>query len=73
MIYKSCITCKHFSENIITEEEKSVVARTTWCNHPLSAGACTSYEMIFGGACGRDLKLWERKGYSAFEEQHETD
>lgn len=75
MRYKSCITCRYFSENVLDEEDKSFVARSTWCTHPLSAGARTSREMIFDGPCGRDLKLWDRKRnkYSPIEEAHETD
>lgn len=75
MRYKSCITCKYFSENKLQEEEISYVAKSTWCTHPISEGALTSREMIFDGPCGRDLKLWERKKnkYAEIEEIHETD
>jgi len=72
MIYKSCSTCLHFSENMLSEEDKSYKAHSNWCAHPLSAGARTSTEMIFNGECGRDLKLWERYKYHEFEVYNES-
>ena len=68
MIFKSCLTCEFFKENVVKEnsskeryEVKVLEFDTAWCYHKLSEGK-TSHDMIYNGLCGRDMKLWKRKG-----------
>lgn len=70
MIVKNCRTCKYYQPN---QEEGKEDARdsvvyemsSSWCWHEISGGEIATDDMIIGGACGRDLKLWERKEFKS--------
>lgn len=69
MKFKSCLTCEYFKDNIVKEnfnketyETKVLEYSSSWCFHTLSNGEMSTHTMIYGGPCGKDMKLWKRKG-----------
>lgn len=66
MIVRTCLTCKHYEKNQEEGREEmresvKIELSSSWCWHEISNGEITASDMILGGACGRDLKLWEQK------------